>query len=160
MSDIKIKSIVNLHKQMISSLKNSENYHWLISKCSSQATLANIERKSEGVVPMTLNTFKKYAEENIHEGFNEINRLRKEIIKIKLKNKKKNTDKQTKSISSYKNKLDNAERMRAVLIRAYNDLNEVCMDAISRSPQYQYDYNRHKILYGKYFGISIAIDNE
>ena len=160
MSDIKIASIINSHKEIISALKNSGDYHWLISKCSSQSRLAGIERKSAGIVFMTLNTFKKYADEYIDGGFNEINRLRKELKNRTAKGKKIKSQKQKESLSSYKKKLDDAERMRAILIRAYNDLNEICMDAISRSPQYQYDYNRHKSLYRKHFGISIAVDNE
>lgn len=160
MSDTKTTSILNLHKEMLSALKNSDDYHWLISKCASQSALAAIDRKSAGITPMTLNTLKKYSEENIDKGFEEIDRLRKELKKLKVQNKKSKTQKQKESISSYKDRLDKAERSRAILIRAYNELNEICMDAIARSPQYQYDYNRHKNLYGKYFGISEVVDNE
>lgn len=131
-------------------------YQWLISKCVTQSTLLNLERKSIGVIPMTLNTFKKYSNENISGGFSEINRLRKEL-KNKDSNKKTSTQKTLQdNVVNCKVKLDEAERARSIIIRAYNDLNSICLDAISRSPEYQYDYKRHLELYRNYLSLALV----
>jgi len=159
MSDIKASSIKSLYNEMMAALKNNDGqFNWLISKCSDQSKLSQLERKSVGIIPMTLNTFKKYADENIKDGFNEVNRVRKEL-NIKFSNKP-NTNKYKGNITSYKTKLDEADRARAILIRAYNDLNSICLDAIDRSPEYQYDYQRHLQLYGNYFNLNVATNHE
>lgn len=138
---------------------NSKKYQWLISKCSDQSSFARVERKSIGVTPMTLNTYKKYAEDNIQGGFQEIERVRKKLKNKYIKPLPKSTE-TGKSIDNYKQKLEKAERARAILIRAYVDLNSICLDAISRSPEFQYDFNRHKKLYETYFKLALTVDNE
>ena len=146
---------------MLAALKSvNDEYDWLSSRCSNQSKLSTLERKSVGIIAMTLNTFKKYANENINGGFDEINRARQELHKKRLKNKVPKEKVFKNNITNYKTKLDEAERARAILIRAYNDLNTICLDAISRSPEYQYDYQRHLKLYGNYFSLKVATKSE
>ncbi len=156
MSEIKESSINVLYQEMLMSLKGDPCEHkWLTSNCNTQTSLSKIERKSVGIIPMTLNTFKKYADNLITGGFEEVNRLRLEIKKKSSQIKPSKIKTLKSNITDYKTRLDESERARAILIRAYNELNGICLDAISRSPEFQYDYRRHLSLYSKYFGLTV-----
>ncbi len=159
-TDAKSHSVKSLYHEMLLAVKSDGNNHnWLIRKCNRQSVLLGVQRKSLGIIPMTLNTFKKYADKYINGGFKEVERVRS-IIKKKYLDKKSNQAKKIEENKiNYKIKLDEAERARAILIRAYNDLNKICLDAISRSPEYQYDYKRHLKLYGTYFSLELATIN-
>jgi len=164
MLDIKSSSIIYLYDCMMNAKKNNNDgsYNWLLSKCKNQSSLCSIERKSTGIISMTLNTFKKYSNDNIDGGFEKINTLRKEIYnkynpKVKTANKKENLKKKNLSVQK---RLENSERQRAILLRAYKDLNQITLDAICNSPQYDYAYKKHSKMYYKYFNLSIIVDNE
>lgn len=160
--DSKSSSIKSLYREMLLALKcNDYSYSWLISKCKNQSLMASISRQSVGIESMTLNTFKKYADKEIKGGFSSINELRKNIYKknnqeLKINSKK---DRQQEHQASLKKRLEEAERYRSVLVRAYNELNQITLDAIKNNPQYEYDYQRHKELYSEYFGLKMAVNN-
>lgn len=160
MSTNKHASLLVLYKCMKAAIKKKGEYGWLISKCTSQSSLAAMERKGEGILAMSLNTFKKYANEVVPGGFDEIDDLRRALksssIKLSLKSRKnaQNKEKSTKLM------LEESERFRAILLKAYSDLNRICLDAISRSPEFEYDYQKHSELYSKYLGLRLVDDNE
>ena len=154
MSEIKKESLNSLYKAMRNALKNGDSFAWVINKCGRQSSLASIERKSIGIQSMSLNTFKTYANEYIDGGFDTLNNLRKEINQ-KYKNKKPTQTQKLKERSkTYKEKLDEAERLRAILIKAYNVLNKICLDAVKKTPEYEYDLERHRELYTRYFSLT------
>lgn len=163
LKDPKSLSVITLFKEMkIADKCNDDSYTWLITKCKSQSMLTSISRKSIGIEGMSLNTFKKYANEEINGGFSAINTLRKKIYN-KHSPKHKNHEKkkrQRNHATDIKKKLTEAERYRAILIRAYYDLNQITLDAIKGNPQYEYDYRKHNELYKKYFSITMAVNNE
>jgi len=154
MSDLKKESIRALHQSMVSALKYPEEHYWITSKCGSQAATASIERESIGILSMTLNTFKKHADLELEDGFYQIEKLR---IAIKNNSYPKNLriKKDKSKAETYKEKLIEAERLRAILIRAYADLNNICLDAVKKSPEYQYDLDRHNELYKEYFSLRV-----
>lgn len=138
---------------------NDRSYEWLINNCKSQADLASVERKSVGIQPMSLNTFKKYANEILDGGFKEIDRLRRT-----LKNYKQNKPASKKlrlkdDLERIKDRLDKAERTRAILIKAYSELNQITLDLLANTPKYQNEYERHKKLYAAHFGLCMVVDN-
>jgi hypothetical protein len=160
MSNIKKDSVKALHLSMIDALKNPDEYPWITSKCGSQASIALIERKSIGIQAMTLNTFKKYSELALEGGFEQLEKLRISIKqKCKNLNNKSLNNNRSKALA-YKDKLDEAERLRAILVRAYTDLNRICLDAVRKSPEYQYDLERHNELYREYFSLKIVANND
>ena len=56
------QSVITLFEEMKKAeLNRSESYNWIYLKCSNQADLAKITRKSKNIVPISLNTFKKYC---------------------------------------------------------------------------------------------------
>ncbi|MCX7553725.1 hypothetical protein OS175_07530 [Marinicella sp. S1101] len=161
MSDKRKVSILSLYEVMVTALNASDKnkYSWLLSKCVTQGSLSSTERKSLGIYPMTLNTIKRYADLYISGGFKQLDKLRKQLKTFQTSSNRASL-KPRLSISDYKKRLAEAERMRAVLIRAYNDLNSIALDAIASSPQYVYDYERHNKLYCNYFGLSLVEDDE
>ena len=160
MSEGKTESVKNLHKAMRNALTNDDGFSWIIKKCGRQSSLASIERKSLEIQSISLNTFKEYADECIEGGFDTVDNLRKEI-KNKYKNKKTTQTQTLKERSkTYKEKLEEAERQRAILIKAYNDLNKICLDAIKKTPEYQFDLERHNELYGRYFSLTLVSNDE
>lgn len=160
MSNSKEESIRALYRTMVEAMNDPSGYSWLISKCGSQAAIAAIERKTIGVHAMTLNTFKKHSDIALEGGFEQIDKLRV-ALKKKSQGAKRNTANKTKSrISDCKKKLDEAERLRAILIRAYADLNRICIDAINKAPEYQYDLDKHNELYRDYFSLKVVANNE
>ncbi|MBL3557596.1 MULTISPECIES: hypothetical protein [Marinobacter] len=160
MSDIKKESIKVLYRSMIDALQYPDAYPWITSKCGSQAAIASVERRSIGIHAMTLNTFKKYSDAALDGGFEQLEKLRV-AIKRKSKNANGETSKGTKSKTAvYKEKLDEAERLRAILIRAYTDLNRICLDAVRKSPEYQYDLDRHNELYREYFSLTLVANDD
>jgi len=160
MSDIRKESIRALYHSMIEALKNPDAYSWITSKCGSQAAIASVERKSVGIHAMTLNTFKKYSDTALDGGFEQLEKIRV-AIKKKGKNSRNKKSNETKSKALfYKEKLNESERFRAILIRAYTDLNRICLDAVKKSPEYQYDLDRHNELYREYFSLTLVADND
>ncbi|MCW7554530.1 hypothetical protein NX722_18255 [Endozoicomonas gorgoniicola] len=156
--DKNAKSVIALFNEMTKALEEGcDNYHWLISKCRTQSSLSLIERASDNIHPMTLNTFKKYSNLYIDGGFESINKIR-----IQLKTKRPNSlpakkkQRQEEKVIDIQSKLEEAERMRAVLLRAYNELNKITLDALVNSPQCQNDYQKHKKLYASYFGLNLV----
>jgi hypothetical protein len=161
MSEKNITSVKNLYREMILAIKgDSKKYKWLLSECLDQSNLCKIKREQSNIKPIALNTFKKYADIHIEGGFDRVNELRGTLKKRYLESVRtsKNIDK--KQADDDKVKLDEAVRARAILIRAYNDLNSICLDAISNSPKYQYDYEQHVKLYRSYFCLEAANNNE
>lgn len=158
--DTRIASIISLYKEMQAAKEcKDDSYNWLTSKCNNQSRLAQVSRKSAGIEAMALNTFKQYADTYIDGGFARINILRKELSKSSKSKIKVKEDRLKEKTTTIQQRLDQADRMRAILIKAYIELNAITLDAIASSPQYEYDYNRHKELYSKYFGISLVINN-
>lgn len=160
-SDIRVKSVKALYDHMkLAKESSDESYNWLISKCDRQSSLAGLSRKSAGIHGMSLNTFKKYADDHVNGGYAAVDTLRRSLCrndkpKVELQKgrlKEKNAD--------LRRRLEEAERFRAIILKAYSDLNRIALDAISASPQHSYDYQRHQELYGKYFGLTLIIDNE
>ena len=161
MSEKNITSVKNLYREMISATKgDSKKYKWLLSKCIDQSSLCEIDREQSNINSIALNTFKKYSDIHIEGGFEHVNKLRRTLKKRYLESVGTSKNIVKKQADDYKVKLDEAERARAILIRAYNDLNSICLDAISKSPEYQYDYEQHVMLYQSYFSLEIATNNE
>jgi hypothetical protein len=160
--DVKTTSIVSLYSEMLLARNcNDGSYSWLLSKCKNQSSLSTVERMSVNIKPMTLNTFKKYADVNVDGGFVCINTLRKELHK-KYNPRLKSTQKKKRAkdnILSLKQKLEGAERQRAVLLRAYSELNQIAVDAIKNSPQNEYEYKKHIKLYSSFFGLKVVVNN-
>lgn len=161
-ADTKALSVKSLFNEMILADKcDDDTYSWLILTCKSQSLLSSISRRSIGVEEMTLNTFKKYADNEIDGGFSSVNALRKKLYKKnnpKL-NRKAKKDRQRDRQTNLKVKLEEAERYRAIILRAYNDLNKITIDAIKTNPKYEYDYLKHEELYSEYFGLKMVVNN-
>lgn len=161
MFDKNAKSIISLFNEMVKALNaNDDSYRWLLSICDNQSSLANAERKCIYINSMALNTFKKYSNQYIDGGFKEVNKVR-----VALKNKRRGGYKKVKvdlrsDIKTLKQKLEDAERTRAVLIRAYADLNSITLDALSGDSIFNSEYLRHQELYSKYFGLSVVSIND
>ena len=160
MNDPKKESVKALYHAMKQALDNPLDYVWLTSKCGSQAAIASVERKSIGIQPMTLNTLKKYSDVAFDGGFGQLDKLRV-AIKNKVKDgkigaKRKKEDK----AAFYKKKLDEAERLRAILIRAYTDLNRICLDSVKKNPEYKFDLDKHHELYREYLALRLVGKNE
>lgn len=159
MSDLKETSVINLYKLMLEAASGDGEYSWLTSKCGNQSKLAGIERKSADIMPMSLNTFKAYADECIDGGFCAVNALRKSLS-AKSKKKSESASSKLKSMNrNYKEQLEESERMRAVLVKAYSDLNRICLDAVKKSPEYFYELERHNALYDQFFSLNL-VSNE
>ena len=150
----KQQSILNLYlelKKLDTSTKKSE----LLFFCTSQHKLTKYKDDSKRIIPMTLNTFKEYSNSCLEGGFATIDNLRKKLhenVTGRSGNKKRRKE---EKLRVYKSKLEESERARAILIRAYNDLNSICLDAISINSPYEQDYKKHKLLYDNYFSLSL-----
>lgn len=155
----RVKSVKRIYQEMEKALlSESKGSHWITLHCSSQSKLAMIEKPSIGIYSMSLNTFIKYCNTSITGGFKEVNRIRRQLAS---KNKQKVSIAKKKSKTQIlEERLEKAERARIILLRAYNELNTICLDAIARSPEYEYDYKRHKAIYKKYFKIGLLTENE
>lgn len=155
----KKKSIKNLYEQMKKAKNSSDvSYDWIYAQSKNQNDLAKTKRKSLGIVPMSLNTFKEYSDEYIKGGFSEVSSLRKELYII-YKNREKKVSAGRDKIISPSKELEVAAKSRAILIRAYSDLNRIALDAIANSPAHKRDYEKHKELYERYFSLRL-VDNE
>lgn len=160
MAQTKRDSIRILYFEMVEALKKPDEYAWLTSKCGSQAAIASTDRKSIGIQAMTLNTFKKYSDIALEGGFDQLEKLRIAIRQKNKDSKNKLSSGKKSEIADYKHKLNEAERLRAILIRAYTDLNRICLDAVKKSPEYQYDLDRHNELYLDYFSLKVVGNND
>ncbi|NVE90726.1 hypothetical protein [Vreelandella titanicae] len=156
MNDSKKESVVALYHSMICALDNPTDYAWLISKCGSQAALASVEKQTKGIQAMTINTFKKYSDAALDGGFGRLDELRIVLKKRAQNGKNEVSREKKKDIAFYKEKVDEAERLRAILIRAYTELNRICLEALKKSPEYKFDLDRHSDLYREYFALRLV----
>ena len=155
-----ITSIKSVHQELLNALSsNSDDYVWLRNNCNTQGKLASTERKSKHILPMSTNTFKTYADKHISGGFKEINALRKNLYSSQVKTNRTKKDISKENINNLKDELDKATRSRAIMIKAYNELNRITLDAISSNETYQRDYNKHIDIYKGFFGLKIVKDN-
>jgi predicted nucleic acid-binding Zn-ribbon protein len=153
-------SVITLFEEMKKADRNrSESYSWIYLNCSNQADLAKIKRKSKSIVPVSLNTFKKYCNEYIEGGFDSIDSIREKLNKCGASEKKITKVSPADAFRKLERRIDELERSKAILIKGYNDLNEITLDLLSNSEGNSLEYRRHKELYSKYFGLSLVVGN-
>ncbi|WP_271912021.1 hypothetical protein [Vreelandella alkaliphila] len=160
MNDSKKSSVKALYDLMLSALNKPVEYSWLTSKCGSQAAIASVEKKPLGIQSMTLNTFKKYCDAALDGGFEKLDKLRIAIKNKALSGKSEAARKKKNKVAFNRKKLDEAERLRAILICAYTDLNRICLDAVKKSPEYKFDLDRHNELYREHFSLRLVDKND
>ena len=154
------QSVITLFEEMKKAeLNRSESYNWIYLKCSNQADLAKITRKSKNIVPISLNTFKKYCNKNIEGGFDSIDALREKLNKYRVSGKKMPRVNPSDTLRKLEKRVDELERSKAILIKGYNDLNKITLDLLSNSDRNTFEYRRHKELYTKYFSLSLVVSN-
>lgn len=159
----KAQSVISLHTEMHFVLSENANKHsWLTSKCTSQGDLAGISRKAKGIMSMSLNTFKAYCDEYIDGGFALVNTQRKKInneISI-VNNQADEMGKPQSKLDEALKEIDKLRRNKAILIKAYNDLNRLTVDLIANSEGNSFEYTKHKALFSSYFDLKLAVDND
>jgi len=154
------QSVIALFEEMKKAERNrSESYNWIYLKCSNQADLAKIMRKSKNIISISLNTFKKYCNENIEGGFDSIDALRERLNKYGASEKQTPKADANDKLRDLERRVDELERSKAILIKGYNDLNTITLDLLSNSDGNSFEYRRHKELYAEYFGLSLVVDN-
>ncbi|ENB1602438.1 hypothetical protein [Vibrio natriegens] len=156
----KAQSVVTLFGEMekADSSMSSDSYGWIYSKCSNQSDLAGISRKSKNIVGMSLNSFKKYCDENIEGGFKSVDALRDKLNRKKHP-KKSDKVKSKDELKDLRLRIDELERSKAILIKGYNELNTITLDLLGSSKGNSIEYRKHRELYELYFGVSLVVDN-
>jgi len=157
----KKESIINLSQEMKKHLKADNNSHaWLIANCKSQSCLASSESRPLRITSMALNTFKLYCNQYVDGGFKTINELRIQILNKSHKKKKNTLPSHAVKSKLLEDELEKAVRARAILIQAYNDLNEITLNALSNNSAYKDDYEMHQKLYSTYFSVKLIVNND
>lgn len=159
----KAQSVANLYAEMQKALnERSDQYTWITSKCHRQSELVGITRKGKKIQGMSLGSFKKYCDLYIDGGYGEVDRLRKKILEdltsvgVEEINQKKPVNKLEKAQQD----IDALRRNQAILVKAYNDLNNIALDLIANSNGNTLEYQKHQDLFSSYFGLQLAVDNE
>lgn len=154
------QSVTALFEEMKKADRNrSESYNWIYLKCTNQADLAKIARKSKKIVPISLNTFKKYCNDNIEGGFDSVDALREKLSRFGASERPTSRVDAIDNLRQLERRVDELERSKAILIKGYNDLNDITLDLLSNSDGNSFEYRRHNELYAKYFGLSLVVDN-
>lgn len=157
---INIDSICSLHNELVkASSSKSYDFLWLRKKCNKQGQLALTERKSLNIIPMSLNTFESYANKHIDGGFETIDKLRLKLHSQRKKYHKRKKERVSEINTDLKDKLEEAIRSRAIMIKAYNELNRIALDAIAHNRTYERDYKKHIDLYKGFFGLKAVSRN-
>ena len=161
MINVKAKSVINLYKLLLEASDIfSDDYLWLAESCKSQGALAKVKKTGLGIIPMSLGTFKTYCNDYIEGGFEQVNIKRQKVISMYKRKEDKQNLKPKETIASLKNKLDQAHRARAVLMKAYHELNSITLDVMSENSAYKQNYKAHCELYANHFGLNLVIDND
>lgn len=157
----KIDSVCSLYKELLEAKHSKKpSLQWLKDNCKSQGKLASSKNKSLDIVPMSINTFKEYADKHIDGGFKAINKLRQDIQKNNKPITKRKKSRITEEKAELKIKLEGAVRSRAIMIKAYNELNRITLDALATNKIYQRDYNKHIALYKDIFSLRLVGNDE
>ncbi|MDP4532855.1 hypothetical protein Q9252_11940 [Marinobacter salarius] len=138
-------------------------YKWLLESCKTQGSLAQTNKPDLNIIPMSLNTFKQYANTYIDGGFQLIDNLRRDVLEKagKTKNtKQEKSDAISEKVRSLSSQLELAQKQKAVLQKAYFELNEIALEAIANSPHQKRLLDRHNELYDKYFSLRVVGDDE
>ncbi len=154
------KSITSLLNEMKKAIKNSSDYSWLITNCANQKKLAYTSNIQLNIIGVSLNTFKKNADDYIEGGFAAIDKLRKQLKCKKCLSIKEKKERAKNKNTSQQKKLEESERIRAELLRAYADLNKIALNAIISSDQYADEYEEHQALYMRYLGLKLVNKDE
>lgn len=159
----KVQSVINLYAEMEkASVELSEKYHWIASKCHRQDSLASISRKGKKIEGMSLGSFKKYCRLYIDGGFDKVDLLRIKILTNfnQIENKENNHIIPVSKLELAERKIDALSRNQAILIKAYNELNNITLDLIANTNGNYLDYQKHQDLFSSYFGLKLAVNNE
>jgi len=119
---------------------------WLIKACVSQGSIVSLSKPELNINPMSLNTFKKCAEHRIVGGFHQVDTLRKRL-KTKPNSKNKTV------VKNKNNELHEAQRLRVILTRAYQDLLRISEKGKKYDPIIERELVEHQFLFGQYFGV-------
>lgn len=135
----KTKSIELLYGLLNVADNNRIKYKRLINACKTQQDLANYHDLKLGIVSMSLNTFKHYANncEKSHISFASIDLLRKEIKGISYDS---NTNTNPQRLI---NEERNIDAKRLAVIYAYNDLLKIAKPLIINDDASLEDFQRH-----------------
>lgn len=145
--DANCESVFNLFELLTSYVTGKKNPPpWLTKACSSQGAIAALSKPEMGIRPMSLNTFKKCAEYRLVGGFKQFDELR-----IKIKDNP--VPKKKPRVSTDKNELHEAQRLRVTLTRAYQDLMRIAQRASRGDAVIERELAEHQVLYGQYFGV-------
>lgn len=157
MSESKRNSIECLYRFLKPEIESEEGTpKWIYEACATQESLARLTRQDENIIGMSVNTFKKYCDEYLPGGFAEIDSIRKTLSREGNQRNKKPVKVARNPDVSYKRKLDKADRERAMLIRAYWDLNKILLDALPHAPLGEIEYRKHQEIYGKYMSLTMV----
>lgn len=140
--DDKINSVtnsINLLKGIIESpIDHKENIE-LLSSLNSQGSFAVYSNETEGIISVSLNTHKKYAEILLPNGFSEFNHLRVSALK-KLTELESKTDKATPYSKKYYIDLSNEQKDYIEIMKKENFMLTIMVDEL-RSKLKEYMYN-------------------
>ncbi|MEA1079187.1 hypothetical protein [Marinobacter qingdaonensis] len=162
MKQSQIISVKSLTETLARATQDRRYRHkWLVERCKTQGSLAQTHKPELNINPMSLNTFKKYADTFIDGGFQLIDKLRLNVLEKAEKTKttkQEKSDAISKKVRSLSFQLELAQKQKAVLQKAYFELNEIALEAIANSPHRKRLLDRHNELYDKYFSLHVVDD--
>lgn len=160
----KITSIMNLSEHLQKAVTDQRfRYQWLVSQCKTQGLLAQTKRPEHDIIPMSLNTFKEYADAYIEGGFRSLDQLRVAILEQvdKPKNSRKKDDKEmAEKVVALTNQLERVQQQKAVLQKAYFELNKIMLQVITDAPHHRRSLERHSELYDNYFSLRLVVEKD
>lgn len=164
MKVVKATSVMRLNEHLQKAGRDQRfRYQWLVAQCGTQGLLAQTKKPELGIVPMSLNTFKNYADAYIEGGFKFLDELRLTVLEQAEKPKKtkqKRTDDMAVKIVALTDQLERVERQKAVLQKAYLELNNITLEVINDSPHHRRSLERHNELYNNYFSLRLIAEKD
>lgn len=164
MKAVKATSVMRLTEQLKKAARDQRfRYQWLVVQCGTQSLLARTKKPELRIVPMSLNTFKNYADSYIEGGFKFLDELRLTVLKQSEKPKKtkqKRTNDMAVKIVALTNQLERVERQKAVLQKAYIELNKITLQVINDAPHHRRSLEQHNELYNNYFSLRLVAETD
>lgn len=143
----KSKSIELLYELLNLASNDCIKYRRLISACKTQQGLANYHDIRLGIIPMSLNTFKRYANKCTRNDitFAAIDLLRKKVIGVSDSSVANHTAKTTS---------ENNDAMRLAVVYAYNELMNIAKPLMLNDDAALEDFQLHLEKFRGIIGIS------
>lgn len=160
----KITSIINLSEHLQKAITDQRfRYQWLVAQCKTQGLLARTKKPEHDIIPMSLNTFKEYADAYLDGGFKSIDRLRLTVLEQAgkpKKSKQKRDDEMAEKVIALTDRLERVQQQKAVLQKAYFELNKITLQAIADAPHHRRSLERHSELYDSYFSLRLIVESD